>query len=153
MKIDVEALRSAGGKAITYAFTLHGANLEMDSEDVQFLEPVQVQLKAMYGEGKVKVQGSLRTRLILTCGRCLKSFSYHYSQEFEDEIQVTEETAINSVELIRDIFMTTLPLKPLCDAACRGLCPTCGADLNQTQCGCPADNLDPRLLVLKKLLD
>lgn len=154
MKIDIEALRSAGGKTLTYAFTVHGANLDTDEEDVQFLTPVQVELEAMYGEGKVKVTGSLRTSLILTCGRCLKSFSYPYDQEFEDEIQVAEEeTGINLTELIRDIFITNLPFKPLCSTACKGLCPRCGVDLNEKQCGCPADDLDPRLLELKKLLD
>jgi uncharacterized protein len=31
-----------------------------------------------------------------------------------------------------------LPMKPVCREACRGLCPTCGADLNAGSCACAA---------------
>src|SRR5690554_2707815 len=116
MKIDIEALKSAEGKGLTHAFTVDGTDLDVDEEEVQFLVPVAVQLKAVYGEGKVKVTGSLCTSLTLTCGRCLKPFSYPYHEEFEDEILVEKETDLDLLTLVRDFFVTALPLKPLCDA-------------------------------------
>ena len=39
--------------------------------------------------------------------------------------------------LVRDALLLDLPLAPLCQEDCRGLCPTCGADLNEGPCGCP----------------
>jgi len=41
----------------------------------------------------------------------------------------------------------------LCDEDCKGLCPKCGQDLNQGQCGCVTKEIDPRLAVLQKFLD
>ena len=42
--------------------------------------------------------------------------------------------------------------KHLCSEDCKGLCPTCGKDLNEGPCGCGKE-VDPRLAVLAKLLD
>jgi hypothetical protein len=46
-----------------------------------------------------------------------------------------------------------LPLKPLCREECKGLCPSCGADLNKGPCSCKGKKGDPRLAALKKLKD
>jgi uncharacterized protein len=55
-------------------------------------------------------------------------------------------------ELLREQFLLALPMKPLCDDGCRGLCPECGANLNRTPCGCAPTWEDPRLAALKGLL-
>jgi uncharacterized protein len=44
-----------------------------------------------------------------------------------------------------------VPMKPLCREDCRGLCPTCGEDLNVTACGCAAEAADPRWEALRLL--
>jgi uncharacterized protein len=46
--------------------------------------------------------------------------------------------------LAREALTLDLPLAPLCSAGCRGLCATCGADLNAGDCGCPPADADPR---------
>ena len=43
-------------------------------------------------------------------------------------------------------------MKPLCDEACKGLCPRCGANLNTTTCDCKPAWVDPRLKGLSDLL-
>lgn len=49
-------------------------------------------------------------------------------------------------------ILLLLPSKVLCREDCAGLCPTCGADLNDGPCGCSADNGDPRFDVLKNFV-
>jgi len=44
-----------------------------------------------------------------------------------------------------------LPMKPLCQNGCQGLCATCGTNLNRTTCDCQPHWDDPRLAVLKAL--
>jgi uncharacterized protein len=51
-----------------------------------------------------------------------------------------------------EALILEIPMKPVCRDECRGLCPVCGADLNEKTCGCEAREADPRLLSLKKLL-
>ena len=53
--------------------------------------------------------------------------------------------------LVRDALLLELPLAPLCSEECRGLCPTCGADLNAGDCQCTAAPSDPRWSVLDVL--
>jgi uncharacterized protein len=43
-----------------------------------------------------------------------------------------------------------LPMKFICDEGCKGLCPNCGADLNQGACACKLDTSDTRLAVLRE---
>ncbi len=52
-----------------------------------------------------------------------------------------------------EALVLELPMKPVCAEACRGLCPVCGANLNERSCGCQAERADTRFLSLKKLLE
>lgn len=53
--------------------------------------------------------------------------------------------------LVRDAVLLELPIAPLCRADCAGLCPTCGADLNEGECGCAPVSADPRWAALDVL--
>jgi uncharacterized protein len=53
--------------------------------------------------------------------------------------------------LVRDALLLELPIAPLCHPNCRGLCPTCGADLNKGPCQCAEQPSDPRWSVLDAL--
>ena len=63
------------------------------------------------------------------------------------------EGAIDIVEMLREQFQLALPMKPLHDELCRGLCPECGANLNRVDCGHAAYWKDPRLAPLEELLN
>ena len=43
-------------------------------------------------------------------------------------------------------------MRVLCSEDCKGLCPKCGRDLNEGECGCDLKEPDPRLAVLAQLL-
>ncbi|MDW7673599.1 MAG: DUF177 domain-containing protein, partial [Bacillota bacterium] len=53
--------------------------------------------------------------------------------------------------VVEQNIMLNLPLRVVCDEACKGFCPKCGTELNQRKCDCTIDNSDPRLAVLKEL--
>jgi uncharacterized protein len=109
----------------------------------------------------------------LTCGRCLSQFRHPLNISFEEEflptVDVTsgiplpqgedagaftidERHILDLVEPARQYTVMTLPIKPLCKADCAGLCPRCGKNLNQGDCGCPTREIDPRWSELTKLL-
>jgi uncharacterized protein len=50
---------------------------------------------------------------------------------------------------IWEVLLLSLPERALCSEGCRGLCPTCGKNLNEGDCCCESDNTDPRLEVLR----
>ena len=152
MKIKIETLSNAPGKTFTYDFTVAEAALSLNEEDMQVTAPLEVQMRAAYRDEKVEVEGSLRTRVILTCSRCLKRFLFSVNEEFADEMPMENEAEIDLSLLAREILITMLPYKPLCQAACLSA-RLAVRDLNEKQCCCPVDNVDPRLSVLKKLLE
>lgn len=121
----------------------------------------------------VLISGSFSGGVALICSRCLERFAFQAQDRFQvycaaaaqgsleqehelsdDELDVTylEEGRINTEELLRENILLSLPVQPLCHEDCRGLCPRCGANLNQGECGCTEACLDPRLQVLRKLL-
>lgn len=103
------------------------------------------------------VEGEAKT----ACARCLDEFSFEVTGDIEgyflldsekaapedmddDEFDVLPEDRVIDLEpLIKAALMLEFPLVPLCDDDCKGLCPTCGANLNDGPCGCaPAEGGD-----------
>lgn len=126
----------------------------------RFTAPVSGLLSASAEFDHVRVEGDVGTRVLLQCARCLAEFetdisaryTVYYSRaregEFSDpEIELAENDLLSAYftgdeidvtpELAEQLLME-IPIRPLCDERCKGLCPHCGTDLNQQSCGCPA---------------
>jgi uncharacterized protein len=57
---------------------------------------------------------------------------------FEDEGTFSHDGEVIDLEpMLRELLLLAIPMAPLCAPECRGLCPSCGADLNRESCGCP----------------
>ncbi|HHW13499.1 MAG TPA: DUF177 domain-containing protein [Firmicutes bacterium] len=56
-------------------------------------------------------------------------------------------------DTVREELSLALPMRNLCREECAGLCPVCGANLNQTTCDCPRETVDPRLSALQEWLN
>src|SRR4030067_53970 len=52
-------------------------------------------------------------------------------------------------DLVKEQIILNLPMKPLCNDSCKGICLQCGTDLNSFNCSCSERGIDPRLEVLK----
>jgi uncharacterized protein len=94
------------------------------------------------------------------CRRCLTDVSGRVDVEFrelfephprEGETYPLQHEDVDLDPLIREALALALPLTPLCRADCQGICPTCGADLNEGPCGCPPAGRDPRWAALDDL--
>lgn len=99
------------------------------------------------------------------CARCLKKlelplefdFSETLTQDSEeitdrDSVIVFEGTAVDLSEIVIGNILLNLSYKYLCSEDCRGICPKCGTDLNQKQCSCTEDEIDPRWEELKNFM-
>ena len=153
MLIALEPLKKIPGETLHYELSADAEKLELTDDDVSTLEPLTVSFTAVYRDGKYFLTGSLRTRVALTCSRCLKPFTFSLVGETDDEIPAEDQKELDLTELVREMYYTSLPLKPLCDEDCRGLCADCGGNLNEKQCDCHVYKMDHRLSVLKKLLE
>lgn len=75
----------------------------------------------------------------------------HSEEEADEETYPLRGELLDLQPLVRDAILLDLPLAPLCDEACKGLCPTCGADLNEGSCSCDPAPADPRWAALNTL--
>ena len=97
-----------------------------------------------------------------TCSRCLSPVSVDrnetLSEVYGTEAELPEDVLpyngeyIDLTETIRETLILSEPMRVLCRPDCKGLCPQCGANLNDGPCSCPTDKIDPRLEVLAQLL-
>lgn len=154
--------------------TLPPSAFDPQDEDYRVAAPVDLSMDVeKAGQEAFTVRGTAASTLELVCSRCLEPFTLPVSVQFdlryvpqaenagEGEHEVAEDdltTAfyrdgeLDVVELLREQFQLALPMKPLCQEACQGLCPQCGANRNRTDCGCAPQWEDPRLSALKGLL-
>ena len=138
------------------------------------IEPVTLGFDLFKDKDRFRLSGRIQTTLEMPCSRCLESFSWPVDETFDLRFQPrTTETAetereieeddfstafydddtIDLGELMREQFHLSMPMKPLCTDACRGLCAQCGTNLNRTPCDCARGWEDPRFAALKALRD
>ena len=117
----------------------------------------------------IEVTGSIRTALSLHCARCLKECILPVELEFEEcfihmkdaprdedtellqddmDVGFLPEEGIDLKDIVEEQILLNIPMKPLCQDGCKGLCSICGADLNLEECGCDRWQSDPRFAVL-----
>ena len=130
-----------------------------------FKEPVQMTARASTRAGVVSLDCTYQFTLFLTCDRCLTPFARQVTQhsvhtvvrslqnEEEDDYVVAPQGIVELTQLATNDILLELPTKFLCREDCKGLCPVCGCDRNQTDCGCRTDGGDPRLEVLNKFFE
>lgn len=104
-------------------------------------------------EGCYVVRGRIECKKSFTCDRCLTQATANQVHEFEEEFDKSEaiDDLLDVTELLRDVLLASQPMKNLCKADCKGLCPVCGANLNDGDCGCDKFIVDPRLAALEDL--
>ncbi len=115
--------------------------LELDDPMLKVDSDITYHLEAVMVTGNVTVTGSLKCRISGECGRCLAPVTREIATRnlalFYDELGTAEE--LDVTEDVRSELLLELPMNLLCSPDCKGLCPSCGADLNKTDCGCDPD--------------
>lgn len=75
------------------------------------------------------------------------------NNEENDDFVLLDNYQLKLDELVETDILLELPSKNLCREECRGLCPMCGKNLNEGLCGCHSETTDPRLEILRQLIN
>ena len=149
---------------------------EFEGRTSQFrvVAPVELTVKVHKDKDRYRLAGRVKTVLEQQCSRCLEPFRQPVDSTFDirylpqtdntgsEEREVEEDDLsdafyrddqIDLRQLIDEQFYLVLPMKPLHSEDCKGLCPSCGANLNETTCNCQVRWEDPRLAALKALMN
>lgn len=113
----------------------------------------------------ILLQADLLAQVNLECVRCLTEFKqglhveftelYAFSQRYATDsgLIMPESGIIDLTPVLRDYILLEIPISPLCRPDCKGLCPICGNNLNESTCHHEDDSGDPRLSSLRSFLD
>jgi uncharacterized protein len=142
------------------------------ARDYEFPPCLDVDLVYYRCGADIFFQGSFAAQLGGRCSRCLEQYSFNIDKEFDLVLTPDPLTSgksdgelnrndlglsyysseeINLAPLIKEQVLLALPTRPLCQESCRGLCGTCGANLNRESCGCFSSTADPRMALFRTL--
>lgn len=169
MQIELDKLE---GSSARFEHTYDADELVLDDEHARLIEPPQVTGRINRSGHEVRLQGQITARAEVECDRCLKrmaipvetNFDVTYvpaadyvegdTAELQEEdlgLSVYEDEVIDIDELVREQVLLTMPARALCIEDCKGLCPICGANQNETPCECESKEIDPRWSGLKDI--
>ncbi|MGH7773559.1 MAG: YceD family protein [Candidatus Binatia bacterium] len=173
MKLAVDQITESP-KDISFSERVEELNLIYKEEDKvrDYYFPPFLNVKLVYyGSGQeIFFQGWFGGTIEGRCSRCLKSYSFPIEKEFDfvlapqplsakskelsrDEMGLSFYAAeeINLSPLIMEQVLLALPIRPLCEDGCRGLCGGCGVNLNYEPCHCASEPGDPRMAIFRTL--
>lgn len=137
-----------------------------------FAGSVSVSVSAFKESNSYRVAGAVVLGTTLNCSRCLELFEFKLDSHFtilfqpaeshvtadEDEVELDEQDLVSTIfsgdeiDLLPELeeqLLLSLPLKPLCNEHCKGICPNCGAELNHTKCVCSINEPNFKFAALK----
>ena len=135
---------------------------------IRLKEPLRVDLRVNEAQsGEIVVRGTLTGTLAQQCRRCLDPVDVPFREDMtlvyappdvldgaedgETKVLPVDDREVDLAEPIREELILAAPNWVLCDPDCKGLCPHCGADLNETTCACTVEEPDPRWDALRAL--
>jgi uncharacterized protein len=153
--------------------------LEIGSDEYSLDEPVRVVCRMRRDGEFLRVDGEADAGLSVQCDRCVEPFVMYVSGSFsllvkrlafdepvperndDDETSGDEDIcfvdhnakSIDIAPYVRDAVILNVPMKILCSEDCRGLCPVCGNNLNESSCSCDVARNDPRWGSLPGLIE
>lgn len=147
-------------------------SIDYRTAEFKQVEALEVRATAELLDGQIRVFGDLQTKIEMACARCLEPLIEDVHREFdlfyrplvarakpnEEERLKADDTDIGFFQgegmFLADVLceqvLLSLPMKVICRSDCRGLCPSCGANLNHEECRCETHAADPRLAPLAR---
>lgn len=164
IRINVAEIKKRLVGSKTFAYELTPDELDITDTDLKVTATIQLEGVVENAGDVILLKADVKTEIERTCGRCLKVFTEPLAaqvvekfypagaENIENDAFIYESDLLDITEPVRESLLLAVPLQSLCREDCRGLCPVCGADRNEGDCGCDATTVDPRLAALKQFI-
>ena len=137
-----------------------------EGDEFSLLSKIRIDLKVTRVLKEITVIGDMRLSIQSPCSRCVEPVKIELnplvslvlspsdkikedSEDLEHETYQGDEIDISNY--LREQVAISLPQKVVCSEECKGLCSSCGTNLNNEDCSCEKDQIDPRFAILKDL--
>src|SRR6476661_5472012 len=157
---DTLSLESVLDEPVPFSFELSFSTEALDREPLLEISPVVLEGEISRIEKGFALEARLTYGGRLECSRCLAGYPFQTREDFtllltkritpapgetplegeELDEYFYDDPVIPVAPIAEERIQMTVPMKPLCREDCRGLCPTCGEDLNLKECGCAEDS-------------
>lgn len=125
---------------------------------VRSSEPLHI-VVSYKGDKKLSIAADGRMTFAVPCDRCLEETTHTQEIHVDREVDTSLSDETNDVDgyhldidkLVFNELLVGWPTKILCREDCKGLCNTCGQNLNRGSCDCEATDLDPRMSVIRDI--
>ncbi len=162
MLINISELLSTTSKVLNKEVPIEMENYHHEGIAYTFAEksPVVITVSNI-GERAIHLDGHFHVALNIPCDRCLEDVKTNFDIEIcrdidlksdgdekvekLDEFSFIEGSNLDIEKLVYNELLMDFPMKTLCSENCKGICPKCGKNLNQGECGCDRASLDPRM--------
>ncbi len=162
MRLNLREIIEIPGGSVPFEYELETGGLDFPSIKEYRSRPF-AKGRVFNEAGILTLEGTLTADMICICDRCGAEFDSVKETELsvtiveentgdDPELYILEGDEIDLDEILSTCFVLDMETKFLCDEDCKGLCSTCGKNLNLGSCGCRKP-IDPRFAVLEQLLD
>lgn len=163
--VDITELHKSVGSEIRVKKEIEPALLKERREELDFTGPVEIDVVLRNVGEEILAEGRAEGQLQLECNRCLCAYRTDFCLDIKESFCIPDqcengeeafeirENKVDLFALVNQGLMLWLPIKQVCRIDCKGLCPKCGKNLNEEDCNCMEDKIDPRMRVLKDYFD
>ena len=171
MLVNLSDVLTSEGKTISEEIAVDMTAFSNGTDTYQIKEKPPVAFTfTNIGEGKARVEGSGRFVFAAMCDRCLTDVDVPMELSFDrvvfspeklaedEDAEADDQTFMDGYQLdteafVHDEIIVNWPVKILCKDDCRGVCPVCGQNLNERECGCDTFVPDPRMAAIQDIFN
>lgn len=165
MTIDQSDIIKNGDGLMPLDCNIDLTDLDFMGEEFKFLAPLKLVGKIVNNSKNLEIRAEVSGGMLVHCARCAKPFEAKVEFPVNevlvrgDEDSVTDPDVIifsgyelDLTDIVVNNFLMNVPGRYLCREDCRGLCPVCGCDLNESSCDCSSEAIDPRWEALAEII-
>ena len=163
MILDLHEIIEVPGRHVSFRCELDRERLAFPALET-FHGPVTAAGQVRNTAGVLELTADVEADMTVRCARCGKPVAKRLTPRYTATLQADAEDAdsedvfpltgdgVDVSDVVETCLILDMDQKFLCRQDCKGLCPTCGKDLNDGPCGCKKQ-IDPRMAALGQLLD
>ena len=166
MVVDLSSIIKVTGAQVELDGFVELNEAEFLGESYRFNEPLKITGRIYNNGQSLTLDANVKGKMKTECARCLKEIEEDVDFDIDELLSKNEEGVdtdgdfilfdgheIDISGIVADRFLMNISGRYLCSEDCKGLCPTCGHDLNESDCGCNNEYVDPRWQALADILN
>lgn len=162
MRIDLHEIINVPGGSVSFDYEPDVPNPDFYAV-IDTAEPMRAKGRVRNAAGVLVLEAEVTSKLRCACDRCAAEYEHYIrlpvkavlAEEISDEensdIYLLDGDLADLDEIIITAYVLEMDAKFLCKPDCKGLCPKCGRNLNESPCSCKGE-INPQLAVLQQLL-